>query len=40
MEKDLKDMERTANKLVNFNFNKSQKYSKPLKLALEVKTEL
>lgn len=30
MEKDLKEMERTANKLVNFSFGKNPKLAKPL----------
>lgn len=40
MEKDLKEMEKTANKLVNFSFSKSPKFQKSLDLAKEVKVSL
>lgn len=40
MEKDMKEMEKISNKLVNFAFNKSDKFANPLKLAKDVKAEI
>lgn len=40
MEKDMKEMEKISNKLINFSFSKSDKFTNPLKLAKDVKTEI
>lgn len=40
MEKEVKDMEKTANKLINFSFGKNKKFKDPLEIAKRIHTEL